>query len=372
MTNTRKALFIIILLGVLIMLFLFIYRTLDFGKQPSVVVVRLVNNDLEFGCLDNINCLPNISLKDIEQPVVYIDSAFYKNSSTLDIILVRSDQIFVLLEIDLKNNQVKYITLPKETLPPLRIAHTDTQVIIGDQTGHLFFIQNGDIKNQVKLTSKDNTSNIAGLFVRDNDIVVFSPVPLNENQRTYAQVWLIHLSDYSIDGQLLQMPNFDHLEIGELPQSGVKYLVQIIGVSEDLTNVYGFYYLGTEENTVQSMLGIFDTSTLREISSLNVECANMAGYIQSNEILYSSRSDSEGSSTAAFINLHNLSSLDVSIFTQDEITTRLIIVPFSENFLFGTNSRVFIVSPTGKIAKKYSLPLTWHNENYVLVSASGE
>lgn len=374
MTNTRKVLSIILLLWILIMLFFFIYQSLGFEKQPSVVVVRLVDNNLEFGCLGNINfnCLPNISLKNIEQPVLYIDSAFYRNSSILDIILVRSDQIFVLLEIELKNNQVKYITLPKETLPPLRIAYTDTQVIIGDQTGHVLFIQNGDMKSRVKLTSKSNISVIGGLFVRDNDIVVFSPTPMTENQRTYAQVWLIRLSDYSIEGQLLQMPNFDHLEIGELPQSGKKYLFRIVGVSEDLANVYGFYYLGTEENAAQSMLGIFDTSTLKEISSLNVECPNMVGYSESNGILYSSRSDLEESSIATFINLHNLSSFNMSIFTQDETTTKLIIVPFGGNFLFGTNSRVFIVSPAGKIVKKYNLPLTWHNENYVLFSVNGQ
>lgn len=371
MTNTRKVLSIL-LLGILITLFFFIYRTLGFGKQPSVVVVRLVNNNLEFACLDNINCLPNISLKNIEQPVIYIDSAFYKNSSTIDIVLVRSDQVFVLLEIDLKNNQVEYTTLPEETLPPIRVVHTDTQVIIADQTGNVLFIQNGDIKNRVKLTGKGNTSVIEGLFVRDNDIVVFSPVPIIEKQRTYAQVWLIHLSDYSIEGRLLQMPNFDHLEIGELPQSSKKYLFRIIGVSEDLANLYGFYYLGTEESTAQSMLGIFDTSTLKEISSFNIECANMVGYGESNKILYSSRSDLEGSSTAAFINLQSLTSLDMSVFTHDEITTKLIIVPFGKNFLFGTNSRVFVVSPTGKIVKKYNLPLTWHNQNYVLFSVSGE
>lgn len=373
MANVRKILSRILLLGILITLFTFIYRTLASGKQSSVVVVRLVNHSLEFACLDNNNCLSNISLNNIEQPVTYIDSAFYRNSNTIDIILVRSDQIFVLLEIDLKNNQVKYITLPEETLPPLRIAHTDKHVVIGDQTGHVLFIQDGTIKDRVKLTSKANISTIAGLFIRDDDVVVvFSPVPVIENQKTYAQVWLIHLSDSSINSQLLQMPNFDHLEIGESPQSGAKYAFGIIGVNEDLTNLYISYYLGKEENTAQLMLGIFDTTTLEEISSSSIECANMVGYNKNNEILYASRSDLEGSSTAAFINLHNLTPLDVSMFIQDEITTRLIIVPFGENFLFGTNSRVFIVTPTGKIVKKYNLPLAWHNENYVLLSISGK
>ena len=331
-----------------------------------------VNNSLEFACLDKNNCLPNVNLNNIGQPVIYIDSAFYRNSNTIDIILVRSDQVFVLLEIDLKNNQEKYTILPEETLPPLRIVHTDTQVIIGDQTGHLLFIQDGNIKNRVRLIRKDHISTIAGLFVRDNDIVAFSPVPVIKDEKTYAQVWLIHLSNSSIDNQLLQMPNFDRLEIGESPQSGAKYASGIIGVSKDLTNLYISYYLGTEENTAQSMLGIFDTSTLEEIISSNVECANMAGYIQSNEILYSSRIDLEGSSTAAFINLHNLTPLDISAFTQDEITTKLIIVPFDENFLFGTNSQVFVVTSTGQIKKKYNLPMMWRNQNYVLVSLSSE
>jgi len=372
MTNIRKILPKFLLLGILVALSIFIYRTLGFWEEPSVVIVRLVNNSLEFACLDNNNCLPNVSLNNMGQPIIYLDSAFYRNLNTIDIILVRSDQVFVLLEIDLKNNQEKYTTLPEETLPSLRVAHTNTQVIIGDQTGHLLFIQDSSIKNRVKLTSKNNIPNIAGLFVRDNDIVAFSPVPVIKDERTYAQVWLIHLSNSSIDSQLLQMPNFDRLEIGELPKSGAKYVGQIIGVSEDLTNLYVFYYLGTEEGTAQSMLGIFDTSTLKEITSSNVECANMAGYIQSNEILYSSRSDLEGSSTAAFINLHNLTSPDISAFTQDEITTKLIIVPFDENFLFGTNSQVFIVTPTGQIIKKYNLPMMWHNQNYVLVSLSSE
>ncbi len=372
MTNIKKILPKILLLGALITVSVFIYRTLSFKEQPSVSIVRLVNDSLEFACLDNNNCLPNVNLNSIGQPAIYIDSAFYRNSNTIDIIFVRSDQIFVLLEIDLKNNQEKYIALPKETLPPLRVTHTDTQVIIGDQTGRLFFIQDGDIKNQVNLTNKDNTSNIAGLFVRDNNVVVVSPVPVIENKKTYAQVWLIHLSDFSINNVLLQIPNFDRLEIGEFPQSGTKYASRIIGVSEDLANLYVFYYLGTEEGAAQLMLGIFNTFTLKEIASLRVECANMAGYIQSNEILYSSRSDLEGSSTAAFINLHNLTSFDVSTFTQDEITTKLIIAPFDKNFLFGTNSQVFIVTQTGKISKKYNLPLTWHNQNYVLIALSGE
>ncbi len=365
----KKILIGTLLLGILITLFIFVYRTFPSGKQPSVVSVRLDNNSLEFACLGNKNCLPDISLKTIEQPVIYIDSAFYRNSSTIDIVLVRSDQIFVLLEIDLKNNQVEYITLPEEILPPLRIAHTDKHVVIGDQTGHVLFIQNGEIKSRVKLTSKDNISNIAGLFVRDNEVVVFSPVPVIENQKTYAQVWLIHLNDYSIDDQLLQMPDdFDDLKVGESPQSGVKYALRIIGVSKDLTNLYLLYYLGGKENTAQQMLGIFDTATLEEISSSSVECANMTGYDESNGILYSSKDDLEGGgSTAAFINLHSLTSLDMSMFTQEETTARLIIVPFGENFLFGTNSRVFIVTPTGKIIKKYNLPPAWHNENYVLL-----
>jgi hypothetical protein len=372
MTNIRKILPGFLLSGIVVVLFIFVYRTLDFRKSPSVAIVRLVNNNLEFVCLDNNNCLPNIDLNNIEQPIIYIDSAFYKNPDTVDIILVRSDQIFVLLEIDLKNNHEKYITLPEETLPPLRIAHTDAQVIIGDQTGHLFFIQGGGIREQIKLVRKGNISAIAGLFVRNNDVVVFSPVPVIENERTYAQVWLIHLNDFSIDSQLLQIPNFDHLEIGGLPQSGAKYASRIIGVSEDLTNVYVFYYLGVEEGVARPMLGMFNTSTLKETSSLNVECVNMAGYVQTNGILYSSRSDLEGSSTAAFINLRNLTSLDVSTFTQNEMTTKLIIAPFDKTFLFGTNSTVFIVTPTGKILKKYNLPLAWHDQNYVLIAFSGK
>jgi len=372
MANARKIRSTILLSGISIALFLFIYRTSGFGKQPSVVVVRLANNSLEFACLESENCPPDINLKTITQPVIYIDAAFYRNPSTIDIVLVRADQIFVLLEIDLKNNQVEYTTLPEETLPPIRLAYTDAQVIIGDQTGRVLFIQNGEIKSRVKLTGKDNISNIAGLFVRDDEVVVFSPVPVIENQKTYAQVWLIPLSDSRISRQLLQTPNFDHLEIGESPQSGAKYAFRIIGVSKDLTHLYISYYLGKEENTAQQMLGIFDTTTLEEISSSRVECANMTGYDESNGILYSSKDDLEGGgSTAGFINLHSLTSLDMSIFTQDETTARLSIVPFSENFLFGTNSRVFIVTPTGEIVKKYDLPPAWHNENYVLCSISG-
>lgn len=362
-----------LLLGLLIALFVIIQLQLDLNNYLPITLARLDSNNIVFECLNFNKCPENIQLDDVEQSIVYIDSAFYQNPDKIVLVMRSSDEAIIVMEVNLKSNQKIYTVVPNATVPPLMVAHTDTQLVIGDKTGQLFFIQDGILSNQVKLLA-DNNTNIANLFIKNKSVVVLNSDPINQDNKAYAQVWLIDMDKASVSSQLLPMPKFSYLEAGEVTRNGIKYAGRLVNVSEDLTKLYFLYYLGANEGLAQLTLGMFDVNTLEEKSVSDTKCINlMTGYSQYNGIMYSNRNDLEGNANATFVSMQNLTSIaDMSAFVQNELTTKLVIKPFYQNFLFGTNSRIFVVMPSGEIVKEYSIPLAWNNQNYILIAYHGK
>jgi hypothetical protein len=364
----------ILFFGALAALSVFIYQQLELRNSLPVMITRLDNNTIEFHCLKTNKCPSRIKLDNVVQPIVYIESSFYQNPDTIVLVMRRSDETIIVFEINPKNNQTKYTILSQPTIPPLMIVYTDMQVVIGDKTGQLFFIQDGVLSNQVKLKADDNNTSIANLFIKNNKIIALNSNPINHDNKTYTQVWLINLSDTRVSSQLLPIPEFDKLGINEPIQSGAKYAGRLTNISEDLTKLYYFYYLGSTEGLAELTLGMFDVNTFEEKSTSSDHCINlMTGYAQYTGIMYSSKNDLEGNASAVFVNMKNLTPVtDMSKFVQNELTTKLVIEPFYQNFLVGTNSKLFVVTPLGETVKEYALPPQWNNQNYVLVAYQGQ
>ncbi|GAB4578852.1 MAG: hypothetical protein Fur0022_15890 [Anaerolineales bacterium] len=86
------------------------------------------------------------------------------------------------------------------------------------------------------------------------------------------------------------------------------------------------------------------------------------------EIWYYERRDLEGSSIPLLLNISTLEPiLDLSNLVQGEPSDKILISPYGDSFLVGTNSHVNIISLDGKIEQTYAIPSLWIDQDYALL-----
>ena len=267
---------------------------------------------------------------------------------------------------------------------PIKRIELDTEEISSSQYcyGRMVFAGRG--VNKIVIMEKDLSyrivklktfgSNIAiGGLVKgeENRVIAFNQLPVEENGKQFAEIFIIDLNSGEITRKLLPAPPSE--ELSEVPISPtIKYNLLFIGVSRDLKKLY-YSYFETEEsenNALYTRLGMFDTENKKELHAYNNKnkcCPPPDGYQQYKEYLFVSHS-SEAGGSALLLSMKDLSPVvDLHELLKGERTSKILIVPFGERFIVGTQSKVLLLSQDGHILKEYPLPPDLIGKNYAIV-----
>ena len=140
--------------------------------------------------------------------------------------------------------------------------------------------------------------------------------------------------------------------------------------SKDLNTLYYIYSIPKGGKELGMVLEAFDVERgIALAANANLQCINfMDGYSQHNGFLYSSRASTEGGATATLINAQTLEPLvNMDDVIKDELTPRVLVAAFGENFLIGTDSKIRLISQDGLYMKEYPLPPSLIGKEYTIM-----
>ncbi len=344
--------------------------------SPPVVAAYLEKKIILFECLSNNACFPNIDISDHVKsaaPLQRIDRIFYIDPSNV-FITWQNGTAFQALRFNPKTGQVDYLDLPTEINAGFMMIASHGNVVLANRVGeHSIWIINEDLTIQkVGMPLSGKSASIVGLIEAPSpNIIAVNGSPIEKDGKIFAEVFIIDTVSGTFTQRLLDIAGLSISSASdEAHQAGDKDVFRIVNVSPDLKQLYVFYYQFETSDKANLILGAFDTQDLREVASTNSsECINfMVGYSQYRNRLYSSRADTEGSSTATLIGMPDLQSLiDLWELTKNGITSRITITPFDNHFLVGTVDRVYLIALDGQIVKEYTLPQDWAQRDYILM-----
>lgn len=144
-----------------------------------------------------------------------------------------------------------------------------------------------------------------------------------------------------------------------------------VNVSKDLQTLYYITFAPTNNREMSMALEIFDVNRESVLATnSNLQCINfMNGYFQYHGFLYSNYY-SEGGGTATLMNATSLEPLIVPTeLLKDSPSSKVLIVPFGDTFLIGTDTQVIRVSQQdGAIVARYPLPQNLVGKEYVIMA----
>lgn len=203
----------------------------------------------------------------------------------------------------------------------------------------------------------------------ENKVIAFNELPVTQNGKQFAEVFIIDLNSGEITERLIPAPPSEIPSFGGSLSPMVKYNLIFIGVSQDLKKLY-YSYLETEDagsNVLYTRLGMFDTENEKEMYTYNRCCPPSDGYQQYKEFLFVGHVP-EAAGVALLLSMKDLSPVaDIHELLKGEETSKISIHPFGKYFIVGTQSKVFLLSQDGHILKKYPLPSELIGEDYAIV-----
>jgi len=349
---------------------------LELESTPPIVIAYLEGNTILFECLNDGDCFPNIDISDYVKSDIssqHIGLVFHAASSSIFVTLWDSTS-FQLLRLNPEIGKVNVVDLPDEINPGFIMIASHDKIILANRIGedNIWIIKNNLTTEKVSLPLGGQTAGIATLVeVSPSNIIAVNGSLIEEDRKLFAEVFIINTDSGTFTQRLLELTGLQ-ISSGpsEIPQAGSKYAFRVVNVSPDLKQLYVFYYHYETGDKANLTLAMFDTQNLQEIASTkNEQCINlMAGYSQYHNVIYSSRMDTEGNARATLINMSDLTPIvNLSEIIPNEMSRSIIIAPFGDYFLVGTQNSVILISQSGKILKKYTLPQEWMNRDYTIM-----
>ena len=338
--------------------------------EVPIALVRLVEQRIQFWCPNTTPCLPEINLENRADllPPYDLGPIFYANSSSVFGILYLKDTATdprVVFHLNPQTGELNSIKLPGSFRTALfQLVGGQLVAVENEKTTVLFIHADLSIRTTTLNFPVDRI--IAANALK---IIALNRQPVIKDGEVFIKFATIDINSGQINAQSLALPELK-LPLSQIKtEAGNKYLVEIEGISRDLENIYCLFYDGEVPNELR--LGKFNFTSGKEVVSTQEAglIKLTSGYAQYHELLYtSSFGGAEGAGAgASLITTATMSSL-LDFEHQPELrSSKLILNPFGDAFLVGTDSHVLLLSPDGKIIQKYPLPEDWIGQDYSMV-----
>lgn len=213
---------------------------------------------------------------------------------------------------------------------------------------------------------KDGTHSIFSVINGKNgELIAFSNVPVQEEGKYYALVWVIKPETSSIKEELLNFTNNEPVFSPSSASVDQKYIPSILAISQDLTKIaYSFYYIqDPKENVLHTAYAVYSTLENKDLV-VKKNTYYLQKFDQYGDILYQDKYPTSGVG-GVILNLDDLSPVfDIDQFVQRTAVNRVRIRPYGVNWLIGTESEVLLVTPGGQLITRYPLPADFINQEY--------
>ncbi len=332
-----------------------------------IAAIYLDGSTLHFNCLDDSSCFHDLDLgseiKQANDPLQHplrIGFAYYDNNSTFYALLSGSTGQY-LAKVNLEKSQVQILDPSSFIggLGPGMASIVQGKLILSTANGKISVVQNDfSIK-----TIADLKSHILDFIeTKDSKIAAISTNGLLQNGSKQIKVFLVNTDSGIVEEKILSVP----LE-GEW---------FFIAVDQDIRHLYLEPVGNSITLTYTNILDVFDLQTQKITLSIPISNSDALTYstqtakqYQYHGIwYYSRRCPCEGPAPAMLINMSTLKPvINPEDFLKNEADATFIISPFGDNFLIGTHSRVFLITPDGNIIKTYNLPSDWVGRDYLLL-----
>jgi hypothetical protein len=372
--NKRLLYITLAIISVLIVIVAVVFLAGPNNKDPSattigsplpITVIFLDGSTIHFHCLDGQKCFTDVDLGEqiraANNPDTHplrIGFAYYGKDSTLYILLVGAIGQYLA--------KVNLITEEAQILDPapfigglfpgmsnmvhgkLVLATVDGKIgIVQDD----FSVKTIDLKAPILDFIEANNSKIAAI----------STSSLLQDGTGQANIFLVDVNTDEIEKKILNSP-----------QQGSWWFV---GVDQDIKHL--FWLPAGNNATYSNVLNVFDLQAQKDDLSVPISNFDALTYTtqtakryQYRGIWYYSRRRAflEGPYPAMMMDMSTLKQvINPDDFLKNEANAILMISPFGDNFLIGTNSQAFMVSPNGKIIQRYSLPKDWIGKDYLFL-----
>jgi hypothetical protein len=335
---------------------------------PPIAILYLDGSIIHFHCLDTEKCFLDIDLGD---PIrvhngthtpLSLRSVYYGNDSMIYIEIGGSIWDY-LVKINPRTNHVQLLDTNVPSLSPrsdvspmflpggIKMIHG--KIVLGTTDGKIGIVQDDFSLKTIELGSpirdfiEANDSRIAAVSADD------SSLPNGELQ---AKIFLIDINSGEVEEKIF---------------NGPQAIGQIVTVDK---NIHNLYWVLFENKT----LHLFDIQKQEDILFTSISDSEVWAYttlttprFQYHDIWYiGGRCPCEGLFFPLMMSMSTLKPvIDPEDLLKDEPQSdrTFMIVPFGNNFLIGTHSRVLVISPSGAVIKTYDLPKEWVGRNYLLL-----
>ena len=335
------------------------------NDKPPIAIVSLVNQTLKFNCLNEGPCIQDIYLggQSFLGEHHELGSVYYVSHSNIYLMLFNSQVApwkWDIIHINLKTGEIGQVILPEEIDDPVHtIAH-----------GHLVLAERG--KNKLHIINNDLTTTdlefaafpIYQLIeVVNNKILLLNSRPLEENGNAFFEFIAVDVNSGESIKNHQPISGFGVPGYTNKSEPGSKQIVRVEGVSVDLENIYLIF--GIEGSQSGYLLGSFNVKRNELIGSIT---GHINGYHQYRNTLFSSNTSSSfGNEPATLVDMKSMVPLTDSGVAGIPTKGKLLIVPFGNYFLLGTDNEVILMDLDGNIVNIYPLPGNWRNKIYQLM-----
>lgn len=312
---------------------------------------------VEFYCLEATPCFSNLNLGGkIDDAVSSLDAAFYQNANQIYITLWAGSSHIVVY--NPTTGTATTHDLNADIDLQLSNLYVDGRVIYSTTRGQVFIIEGDSVKRlQLNISPTEQITRLAELA--DNRIAAINGIPVEKNGKKFVKIFVIDVLSATAIEKHIPIKN-------ERQQSGM-----FVNVSKDLQTLYYITFAPTNNREMSMALEIFDVNRESVLATnSNLQCINfMNGYFQYHGFLYSNYYP-EGGGTATLINATSLEPLIVPTeLLKDSPSSKVLIVPFGDTFLIGTDTQVIRVSQQdGAIVARYPLPQNLVGKEYVIMA----
>lgn len=278
----------------------------------------------------------------------------------------RSD---IVLHVIPRHDPIKRIELDTEGISSYQYCYG--KMVFAGRGVNKIVIMDKDFSHKIVKPKTIGSKIVIGGLVKgeENKVIAFNQLPVEENGKQFAEVFIVDLNSGEITEKLLPAPPSEEPSFGVPLSPTVKYNLLFIGVSEDLKKLYYSYFEAEEagSNVLYTRLGMFDTENEEELHTYSKCCPPPDGYQQYREYLFSGHVP-EAAGAALLLSMKDLSPVvDLHELLKGEGTSKISIVPFGKYFIVGTQSKVFLLSQDGHILKEYPLPPDLIGKGYTIV-----
>jgi hypothetical protein len=339
------------------------------ANLPPITILYLDGSVIHFHCLDTQKCFSDVdvanpirTLNDPKKHPLSLWSAYYGNDSTIYLEIGGSiwDD---LVKINSQTNQVQFLDISVPSLSPrsdvlpmflpggIKMIHG--KIVVGTTDGRIGIVQDDfslktiDLGSPIRDFIEANNAKVAVVSADDSSL---------PNGKLQAKIFLIDINSGKVEEKLFKGPQAKG---------------QIVTVDQ---NIHNLYWVSFENKT----LHLFDIQAQKDILSVPISDAEVWAYttlttprFQYHGIWYiGGRCPCEGPFFPLMMNMSTLKPvIDPEDLLKDEPESdrTFMIAPFGDNFLIGTHSRVFVISPNGTVIKTYDLPKEWMGRNYLLL-----